>query len=447
MRRLLPLLFILYLLAGMQSSHAQSSMSLYSMPNQPASLGLNPAWVPKDKFVVGLPFVSDAYFQSRSNDFVLSSLLQPNPDSASLDLIPANIADHISANNFQNIHLSWQWLSVGMRLGEKNFLTFSIRERLNFRSYLSVDLVRLAGLGNEIFQNETADLGSSVHFDWYREYGLRLARQVSDKLNIGAQVKLIDGISNIHTESNNYSASFDGDYYDFELNGSALFQTAGMTTITRNDSFRLFSTTPLRGVGSGFGLNLGLDYSVNENLRFSASVVNLGRIAWKQDVKQIQAQTDSFSFQGFDILDLIDDGFGDSTNSPGMDVRDSLKSILSLDDDNAESYSTTTPWTLYLSASHKINEKLSLAGVYAVESGYGRSLHAFSLALPIAINEQLRIHPSYTLSSGGFANIGFSASYSLKILQLYLATDNIPGMFLPQDTKLGHAQAGIYLTF
>lgn len=447
MKRLLPLLFILCVLAGSQSSFGQNSMSLYSMPNQPASLGLNPAWVPKDKFVVGLPFVSDAYFQSRSNDFVFSSLLQPNADSASLDLSPANIADDISERNFQNIHLSWQWLSVGMRLGEKSFLSFSIRERLNFRSYLSVDLVRLAGLGNGIFENESAELGSSIHFDWYREYGIRLARQVSDKINIGAQVKLIDGISNIHTESNDYSASFDGLYSDVVLNGSALFQTAGMSPITRNDSFRLFSTTPIRGAGIGFGLDLGLDYTVNDDLRFAASVLNLGRISWKQDVKQIQAITDSFSFQGFDILDLIDEGFGDTSSTSGMGVSDSLKSILNLNDDNTESYSTATPWTLYLSASYKLNKRITLNGVYAVESGYGRSLHAFSLAVPFKLGERLNLNPSYTLSTRGFANFGFAASYNLKILQVYLATDNISGMFLPQDSRLGHAQAGVYLTF
>ncbi len=446
MRQLISILFLVSLLPG-NSALAQSSLSMYSMPNHAASLSLNPAWVPQDKLIIGLPFVSEGYFQSRSNEFVLSSLLEPNADSASLDLTPLNILDDITDKNFQNLHLSWQWISVGIRLGEKSFLTFSIRERLNFRSYLSPDLIRLAGEGNAPFKNASADLATSIHFDWYREYGLKIARQINEKLNVGAQVNVIDGISNIHTEKNSYAASFEGDYNDFSLNGSALFQTAGMSTITRNDSFRLFSTTPLRGTGSGFGVDLGIDYSVTEDFRLSASLINLGRISWKQDVKQIETSTDDYSFTGFDILDLADQGVGVSTEDPFVLINDSLKSILNLQDTQSSSYSTNTAFSIYLSGSYRVNERVSINGTYVVESGYDRTILALNLALPIRVNDDFQINPSYTISNGAFFNIGFAASYRIKMLQLYLATDNIPGMFVPQDTKLGHAQAGAYLTF
>jgi hypothetical protein len=429
------------------SVKGQSSLSTYSLANHPSSLSYNPAWVPQDKFVIGLPFVSESYFQSRSNEFVLSSFVQPNPDSSSLELTPNAIVDDLSQSNYQNVHLSWQWASFGMRLGEKNFLSFSMRERLNFRSHLSPDLIEFMANGTANFMDQAAVFEPRIFFDWTREYSIGIARQVNDKLNVGARLHLIDGIANIHTEEFAYVAKFNGEFNDFVLNGDAHFQTAGMSPITRNDSFRLFSTTPMRGNGSGFGVDFGLTYQVNDDLHVSTSILGLGKITWKRDVKQITAQTQDYGFQGFDILDFVDEGFGTGTTDAGAELQDSLMKILNVEDSNQSSYSTSRPITFYLSGQYALTDKIGLGVTYFYESAYERPTHALSLALPIQVSESFRINPSLNVMAGSFTNLGLIAAYRIKPFEVYLSTDNLPGLFLPQDFKVGSGMAGIYLVF
>lgn len=429
------------------SVKGQSSLSTYSLANHPSSLSYNPAWVPQDKFVIGLPFVSESYFQSRSNEFILSSFVQPNPDSSSMEFTPGGIVDNLSQSNYQNVHLSWQWASLGMRLGEKNFVSFSIRERLNFRTYLSEDMIDLMANGTANFTDQAAVFETSLFFDWYREYALRVARQVNDKLNVGAQVRIMDGIANIRTEDFAYVAKFFGEFNDLLLNGDAHFQTAGMSTITRNDSFRLFSTTPIRGYGSGFGMNFGLSYQVNDQLQLAASLVGMGRINWKRDVKQIRTETVDYGYQGFDILDLVDKGVGVSSGEPDQLLQDSLMNILNVNDSDRTPYSSSTPTNLYLSGQYKLNDKVSVGLTYLLESAYGVRLHAIGLSLPIQVNDAFRIHPSLNVMAGSFTNLGLIATYRIKPFEVYLSTDNLPGLFLPQDFKVGSGMAGIYLVF
>ncbi len=139
--------------------------------------------------------------------------------------------------------------------------------------------------------------GSHIKSLWYREFGLSYGREVISGNNwmIGAGVglKYVQGIAflDIEVTDSDYTAigafspSFGIDYGDAEDNNPSK---------VRPNNKSLPSA-----VGSGFGLDFGLNFQYQEKLRIGVAVNNIGSVIWDGNVYQAE---DEF------IIDIENDG-------------------------------------------------------------------------------------------------------------------------------------------
>ncbi|MBK3519688.1 hypothetical protein JIV24_20275 [Carboxylicivirga sp. N1Y132] len=73
-----------------------------------------------------------------------------------------------------------------------------------------------------------------------------------------------------------------------------------------NDMVELLGNTlPGKNNNTGWGIDFGANYIINKRLSVSAAVNDLGYINWKSDTKQYQFNPVDYSFEGFEVLQVI----------------------------------------------------------------------------------------------------------------------------------------------
>ncbi len=121
--------------------------------------------------------------------------------------------------------------------------------------------------------------GTTVKFNWYREYNLSYGRKLIDgdalKFFGGVGLKYLSGMGIIDMEANNggismYSAM--SPYFDISY-GAA--EQGNPSAQAHDKSF------PPKEVGHGFAFDLGVSAIIKDHLKFGASITNIGSINWR----------------------------------------------------------------------------------------------------------------------------------------------------------------------
>lgn len=172
----------------------------------------------------------------------------------------------------------------------------------------------------------------------YAEIAFGHAREINERLTVGAKVKALVGLAKatVHIDELNILASQDkwtitpknaelymsakglivptkgetGNYqeddYILDANGDRTQQlkegTDGQISYDDLD----FDTDNLGPTGFGMAIDLGATYKLNDEWTFSASLLDLGFISWKNTTKGTMSK--DFTFDGFSEISVKDDG-------------------------------------------------------------------------------------------------------------------------------------------
>lgn len=466
---------ILFLVASFPGVKAQNSQVLYFM-NLPQNHLLNPALRPSGSLNIGLPVLtgislnisnnfisnfSDIFMHSETGDSVIT-FLHPEYD---IDDFLSKIKEKNSVETETGIQL----FSLGFNAGENYYLTLDIVERFQENLVLPGELLRLMMKGNSGFAGKYIDL-SSLRGDmkYFREFGLGFSGNLNSRLRTGIRGKLLFGIASASI-SNRFLGIKVDDEYNHTIDADLSVNFSGPVSIRKNDDNtiksidfdddRFGSAADLADLllstqNLGLGVDIGAEYTLNDNIVLSAGVTDLGYIKWKKDISHLVADS-SFKFSGFNLTDVINGTITFKELSDEM--ADSLKSSLKLSD-SKNSFITYLPAGISIGGQYKLTKAFS-AGVLSYSRIIGKQFkESLSISASYNLGNTFSTNLVYTSANHSYDNIGAGLVFRAGFFQLYLAADRIPVRWnkiiskgdkipLPESWNTINLHAGMNLTF
>jgi hypothetical protein len=426
-------ILILSILALAIGTNAQT-LTLYNMDMINQSNQVNPSMIPGNQSYIGIPALSGIRLSFRNNGFTWRDLHKiTSSDSVTLDV--NNALAQLDDKNFISMGFRLNIIECGLHV-KQNYLTFSASERAQFNFTFPKELFELVLNGNAQFIGHEVNL-RSMAFDitHYREYAFGITRPMSKKVTLGAKFKYLYGMENISSASNNFSFYTAPDDYRLELSseyrinmsipGSGGNQGGGYISGFKN---------------TGFGGDLGITYAMSERWKVNASVVDMGFIKWKSNVKNLTTAAGTYTFEGVDIAKFMSD-----SSSMG-NVTDSLSGAFT-PVETQEAYTTKIPTDFYANASYKINTKHTAAILLHGESFRGTFQPSMTLSMNSRLTDHFSASISYSMINHHFDNVGAGIVAHMGAVQFYVLSDNWIGTFNPLSNHMTHFNFGFNLVY
>jgi hypothetical protein len=399
------------------------------------SMYVNPSQAPQSNINIGIPALSSLYFNLGNSGFRISDGIQKSSDD-SLHLDINNLLGKLKPNNYINQSLQVDLFSAGFRLG-KNYFTLSVIEKENINFVYPKSFMEWAWQGNGAYLGQNMSFNFGLNAVHYREYGIGMAREVTDKLSVGIKVKYLYGMENVWAQSSNVTFNTASSDYGYSASDDIRINTAGVDS----GSFNNFNAPQylFKKDNGGMAVDLGATYKFNDKITFSASLIDLGYINWNT---QLANYSGSGSFQ-FDGIDL--NQFTKSGDSALTKLADSAKKTFNISTTH-QSYKTMLPAKVYIGADYKLSDKAN-AGVLLYGQFFDNIVSpAIALSYNLKLNSWFSASASYAIMNNDFSNIGLGFAITGPV-QWYVVTDNAIGLILPESTKTFTIRTGINLCF
>lgn len=429
---------LLFLFIFSNNTFAQQEMGLQSM-NVWQSSRINPAFISENKLTVGLPSLHLNYYNNAGdfNALIVDYVNEEEKIDAGSTL--ENLAE--TGNILRGV-LELETFNIGYRLGNIQ-LGFSHSQKTDLFMKYPKTLAKLFFEGNGQYIGQDVPLDHDIHLISYNEFGLSGAMKLA-KFTIGARAKILTGIANANVTKERISLYTDPDIYqleldaDYELNVSSL----GVANDLKNFNLSLatYEFNDFFTTNAGVAVDLGVTYEVNKKLTLAASVLDLGKINWTENVKNYSSQ-DTSRYEGFDFAQFSTD---DSLTFNS--ALDTLQNVFNFEQ-TENGYSTTLPTKFYISASYQLNDKLRLGGLFYNEIYRGQSFPVFALSANAKLTNLLSVGGVYSGRKDSPFNLGLNFALKFEPVQVFATTDNIIAVFQPYKNSNVNLRAGVNLLF
>ena len=420
---------------------AQGDLLIYSQQDIPQSAYTNPANRFDGKFFIGIPALSSVDLEY-SNRFRYSDLVVKSGDSLLLDF--DRLLSDMKENNYLSMGARVDLLSFGITLSEKLQVHFNVSEVAAFNFGINRDMVRFIYRGNAAFENRDANFdGLGLNASHYREYGLGASLQLNEKWRLGARAKYLYGMENIYTERMDINFRTDPETYALRANTNFAIRSSGI------DLPSAFEESDLEYLSErnnhGFAFDLGAHYQMNEQLSFSASVVDWGSINWNDYNMHYFGEGD-FTYDGIEINSFTDPN-QELGNETSFDrVLDSLEANLGVEE-GKESYRSPLVSRVFIGSSLNIDQFSQLNFLIRNDIFAAKLRPSFSISYSRQLSKLIRLSGAYSSLNHTFDNLGLGITVDPGPIQFYLMTDNAIGLFQPQHARNVHLRFGMNLIF
>ncbi len=433
---------LFFLLAGLffyDQSKAQQDFTLYNMSVVPQRTAMNPAFKPATgKIVIGLPMLSSQYLNVSNSGFKYSDVIRHRSDD-SLYVDFDNLLSKLATNNYLSVTYQPDIFSFGVVV-KKNYISFNITEKVDVRFRYPKNFMEFIWKGNGAMLDKDLNFNFGLNFSHYREYALGAAREINDKLSVGVKLKYLYGMENLYTKKSDITLSTASKDFAITAKANIEINSSGLDDDSTDFSV---SNYAFKRKNNGAGIDLGGVYKATEKFTLSASVLDLGFIKWSNAPTNYVSHDENsrFTYNGLELNQIIN---SDSSNTKdiGKVLGDSLSKIFKIDTLH-NSYTTKLSTQFYLGANYNVTEN-GTAGVLLYGQVFDKSVHpGISFSYNQKFFKWLSVSASYSAYNRSFGNLGLGAALTGGPVQLYIVTDNVFGMILPQNTKNIHLHFGI----
>ncbi len=328
---------------------AQQVNTLYFFDNVPYASYINPALQTERDVYVGLPVLGWGQVSIGNLPFSVKDVLYKkngqlvtflHPEFGNKDKFYKKLKHHTSLGADYQVNI----LSFGWRK-KNNYYSVGITERIDGGVSLPKDLFQLLLYGTA----ESYDVGREFNLkslgataSAYTEIGVGVSTKLNEKLNIGYRIKLLLGTANLSFSPKKMKLSTSTDKW--EITGDASFKMSSMLKINNDfSSIEMPSSIIdyIKPSGYGAAFDLGVTYDIIKDLKFSASITDLGFIYWNRNVKNIDAEM-NFAFDGINVdgTSLFDDF---SIGSAGDSLLGGLTNSLAINGEQEKNHYVSMP--------------------------------------------------------------------------------------------------------
>jgi hypothetical protein len=194
---------------------------------------------------------------------------------------------------------------------------------------------------------------------------------------------------------------------------------------------------------NGFAIDLGVNYQINNHFSVNASVLDLGFINWHSRTMTFVSHEPGkeFIYNGMSMHEFAD-LFKDFSKF-GTKVLDSLKHLVHIDSVYNVKYRSNLPARFNIGGSYSPNEKNHINILLNGISWDHHFYPALSLSYLYNWTPYLGLTLSYNVFNRQYTNFGGGISISAGPIQLYLVSDNLPGLVFYKNTNNTSFQFGI----
>ena len=140
--------------------------------------------------------------------------------------------------------------------------------------------------------------------------------------------------------------------------------------------------------------------------------------------------------------DLQDDQITDKWEH----ISDSLIDLFEIDE-TAETFIVPLTTKIYLGANYQFSDKETISALARIAIVKGKIRPSFSASYCRKINNNFSVMGSYTLANRSYFNLGVGVVARFDPLQVYIATDNIIGIIVPDKVRYTNFHVGINFIF
>ena len=447
----------------------QNKQLLYNVRGLPQSLLNNPGANVNFDGHIGVPLFSKFHISAGSSGVNLFDIF----DDSKLDVnkkVSAAIR-RLTRNDYFTLHQQLEILSFGWRLGNGQYLSAGVYQESDMFAYFPKDPVLLVNEGNNAYLNEPFDF-SDVSFtgEIMTVYHLGINKKINNKLTIGVRGKLYSGIFNVNSTKNTglfitrddpNSPNF---YRHFAENINIRVNTSGYASLNNTGMTVQESTADLLkrsffGGNIGAGIDLGATYNLEENVRITGSVLDIGVMYQQHDVENYLYYG---SYETDGIEPLFPDVPPNNNTIPYWDLfEDEIDRNLK-DETVNEVYTTWRPVKFNAAVEFGFEEMFEICDyrrTYKRRNYNLIGLHLFGVKRPRTMNyamtgyfdrkfsDNFRAKVSYTVDDFSYYNIGLLLSTKIKKFNFYIAADNLVGYLNLAKSQSASIQFGMQFIF
>ncbi len=427
---------------GFSAVNAQQELTLHLMKDVFQSTHTNPAFRARTRGSV--TFLSSYHSSLRNTGFTYDQLITRNikDEGGERTLSYEDMYNNLKLKGKDHMYtgVSFDVFALSLKIG-KNRFSLNATEHIQSRVGYGSGLFQLLAEGN--IPGETISFNNyNVYATQYHEIGLGFNRSfMEDKLVVGTRLKLLYGLMNVTTKrfDAQFTTGSEAEMYEISTVADVEIQTAG--TAMGDDDF--VNNYLLNRNNTGFGIDLGATYKFDDKLSFSASILNLGAINWKSDVRTYTTQGE-YAFKGIETDNLFsDEGF----NFNPEELLDSLKSTFEVEEDTISTYKTSLPVQSYLTAYYSLGTFTTASATLYTGFMGGNSYAAMALGIQQQVGRWFNVTGTYSVQGRSFGNIGVGLGIKTGGFQLYMVTDNALAFMIPTKSKVANVRAGFNIVF
>jgi hypothetical protein len=427
-------LFFLSLLFLFNITFSQKQV-LYNFAELPQSLLLNPAYETNYKFHIGVPLISSFSSSFGSSGLVLSDLF--GVDGRNINDKVSTVLNSLSTRDFFQLNTQIEIFNGGFRLDDNNYLSFGFYHEIDAFSNYPKDLFLLFSEGNEVNRTFSASqINYKVDYTGVLHFGL--TRKINKQVTLGTRFKIYSSAANLESNYNRgtfttvqgtnniYSHNFSN--VDFEARTSGLISNNEYI-----DDPTAFLKNTFLGGNLGFGLDFGVNLRINDQLEFSASILDLGFINHKENIKNTKLEGD-YVFEGVEFL-YDESSSVNYWNQIDEQFKEQLPST-----NNQESYISWRPTKLNAALKYSFGERRSkicydnrYKDFYTDALGVqlfnvfrpGNQQFSLTAFYQKSFSDKFQTKITYTLDDFSLYNLGAGISTQIGNINFYGMVDNI----------------------
>jgi outer membrane protein OmpA-like peptidoglycan-associated protein len=433
------LLIFSFFLAFVQGMMAQQDLLIYHMTDVPQSEYVNVSRRPMSRVNIGLPLLSSIYIRHNNTIFNPGQMFEGSGNNVRFRT--ENWQEKIRKRNYLANDIAIDLLSIGFAVGEKNYFSLSIREKIYTKIVLPGDLLRFPFTGNANFSeldDGTLDFSDlRIALNHYREYGLSWHHELNDTWQIGGRLKYLYGMENVDTKRSSYSWRTDPNTWDWTMNGDVAIHTSGLNSLLDTiDGNSDIEDGDMKGYlfgrkNHGVGIDLGASYTLAEKIVISVNLIDLGFISWKNDVSNYVAQDGEFVYTGIpyssEFVGLDDNGADSVEVVVDALLEDFQNTFVGSQDRN--SYKSSLNTRFYIGAEYNVYNREKHSGkaglLFQSEIYKGRLRPTVTLSYTERLGRWLSASVAYSLMDRDFRNLGVGLRLNGGPIQLYVMADNL----------------------
>lgn len=440
-------IILLLVICSCAASWAQPDVTLPSLRRVYQSSYFNPAFVPKYRYSVGIPVLSNFYINNSRTGFTLQDVF----DSKDADgLIDLNVLyDKIDKNGIAiNTLIQTDLFHVSFPIKKFQIgLNSSIKTQTT--QAFSKEFIGFLVNGNSFFKGQTAEFkGLDFYNISYIENGLSVARQFK-KFSVGVRAKYLQGIAITETSNLRFAVTTPTNAFDplvvktgGQVNTSNLPLLVDSVTgkVSNKKDKEIDPSSFTQFQNSGYAFDFGFTYNILPRFLVHGSVMDLGSISWNSRPYNYTLSNADVQLNGVNYDQL-------NNSDQRTNYTDSIVGLLKGATVTENSFSRALRTRYFAGADWDFSFRDRIGFLFQAQQNPTNLYKAYTFSYAHRFGVNWDVTANYTLLDGKGSNVGIGTAIKMGAFQFYIIQDDIMLYFKPNTAQTFYFRMGLNLVW